>query len=187
MWYFFQLLSPLLIVWVFATLKGEKKWALRLLVLPLLIFNLHSITLRHDFAAHFKKLNLDLKDWQMLEQELHRYKNVLNSPIIATLLIEQGKPVYDNGLSEYFKMGGYREKYADIFPIDGRVFEKHYQFRNRIQDMIRNKEFDLVVITRNYAPLVPAELNQYYQYMGYLELPLPHSILSFTVTIWTPK
>ena len=130
-----------------------------------------------------------MEEWNTLEHLVSGHENILNSPLIAPLLIEQNKPVYDNGLSEYFKMGAYREDVITktLFKQGGQVILQYYKFRNEVRDMIKRKEFDLVLIRKDYAPFAPVELPDYYQYLGEISAPVPHLQSDFPLTIWKPK
>lgn len=186
MWYFFHLMSPFLIILVFDVLKRHER--LYVLFLPFLILNLYTMTYDHDLYGNLKRrMNSDLKNWRVIEQQISDHKNILNSPIVAPLLVHQNKRVYDSGLTEYFKMGAYRYSLQWLFPKGRKVMVRHYEYLKELKELIRKKQFDLVLISRGNSPIIPAELVDYYNYMGSVRLPLPHCLVHFDVTVWKPK
>ncbi len=182
LWYFFHLLSPFLIVYALWILSRFSFWPIG--VLPFLVWNLSVITVDHDY----QRLTADTAVWSELKKQISNYNNILNSPIVAAFLVEQNKPIFDNGLSEYFKIGGYRYSFNKrFFKPDGRIIHRYYQYLNEIKQMVRTKQFDLILLTEGYAPFAPVELPNYYQYLGTVKLSLPHCFLDFNVTIWQSK
>ncbi|MCK5580077.1 MAG: hypothetical protein KAJ18_02255 [Candidatus Omnitrophica bacterium] len=185
MWYFFHLLTPFVILVVCGLMKKYERW--QLLFLPFLIFNLLFVSYEHDLGAYLRENDFDLKGWESVTEQIKTYKNVLNSPFIAPLLVHEGMPVYDSGLTEYFKMGAYRHSMSWLFPKDGRVTYRHYKYRDEIKEMIKAKKFDLAFVTYRGSNFIPQMLPKYYRQIGGIKLPAPHLKHYYKMSIWLPK
>jgi hypothetical protein len=182
LWYFFQLLSPFLLMgsaWLFSRTVF---WPL--LCLPVLVYNLHILTLDENYKW-FKK---DMPGWPEISHVVDQYQNILNSSLIAPLLIEQGKQVTDNGMSEYFGSGGERTSWTKyFFKEDPRVDIQLGLFFKKIRERVENKQFDLIILQPSLLPLgVDEDVKKFYKYEGGLELYAPQDRRSYAVTVWKP-
>jgi len=182
LWYFFQLLSPFLLAgaaWVFSRYKY---WPL--LCAPFLIYNLHLMTVDQDY----KWFDKDTHGWSEISLLLSHHQRVLNSPLIAPLLIEQHKEVFDNGQAEYFLPGGERHYWMkSLFKADDRVLIQLTLFFYNIRHMVKNKEYDLIVLQPSLLPEgVSDEIRKNYKYEGQLLLYAPQDRRSYAVTVWRP-
>lgn len=185
--YLFQLLSPFFLAAVFKTLgRAAGKWFW--LMVPVLALNMYLFIDDHSLSKHLKARGSDGQEWKGIEAMVAKYHNILNSPAIAPLLIQYGRPVYDSGFSEYFKMGAYRSPVCEkFFPLDGRITERHYRSMEAIRRMVREKKFDLIVLTKNYAPFASQDIEQYYEYKGEVKIALPHMSQHWVLVVWRPK
>jgi hypothetical protein len=115
------------------------------------------------------------KTWQALRGIVGEHRKIFNSPAIASLLIQQGKPVYDSGQSEYFIAGTKREaKLSSLFPNNAAVVERNNAYLNQIEQDVINHQYELVIVTNDRSPILPAAfLEQYYNYAGYVHAPMP--------------
>ncbi|MEI6437680.1 MAG: hypothetical protein WCO69_02890 [Candidatus Omnitrophota bacterium] len=183
LWYYFHLLSPFLLICMAVTLSRQWSWAVFLA--PLLVWNCWTVS-RNPLAV---KLDRNDPDWSHAAQLIASHKDILNTPLIAPLLVERGLPVYDNGLSEYFKKGAYRD--SDLIRHfskgDPRIIMRHYAFLNEVKEKIKARAFDLVMIVYDYAPLVPGELTGFYHPVGQIMLPVPALGTSWRVIVWVPN
>ncbi len=183
LWYYFHLLSPLLLIGMAVTLNRQLPWTL--VLVPFILWNCWIVSMKHQDI----KLDPGDENWRKVEELIATHKDILNSPLIAPLLVQHHRPVYDNGLSEYFKKGGYRETaLIRLFSKgDPRIILRYYAFLNEMKDKIRRREFDLVMIVFDYSPLVPGELKEYYRPLGSLRLNTPAIYGSWLLTFWVPN
>ncbi len=183
LWYFFHLLSPFLLIGAVSIIGQFKHWPLY--CAGLIIFNL--VTLTQGISA--AKMDYKNEQWQIVKKLIANNERVLTTSLLTPLLIEHGREFDDSGLSEYFRMGGYRynKRTAYFFKEDARVILQFYAYNNQLVERITNKYFDAVLVTREYAPMVPSELTQYYQYVGDLDLEIPNGGARYKVTVLKPK
>jgi hypothetical protein len=209
--YIHQLISPFLIIVIFKFV--DEKWrsplklALKsnLAVIPridiilnsiahnfyrlvfssLILLNLFTLT-ANDFLYDFR---YGTEEWLILRNLVAEHKNIFNSPAIASLLVEQNKPVYDSGLSEYFNDGVKSHKVLGIpFPTDQKSREHLKNFKNQLDESIKTKQFDLIVLTNNYSPFVSENLiEQYYQKKRTLTSPMLFTLQNYDLNVWEPK
>lgn len=182
-WYFFHLFSPFLLIGTFSLLGRFPHWPIAALLL--IVFNFWSITQGHNY----KNMNFNHEQWGVVKQLITNNRNVLTTSLLTPLLVEQGKEFDDSGMSEYFKMGSYRynKRTEAFFPPNAQVILQFYKYADKLVNRVTNKHFDMVIITRDYAPQVPEEVTRYYEYVGDLELPLAHAGGSYIVTVMKPK
>lgn len=181
-WYFFQLLSPFLLAgaaWVFSRYKY---WPL--VCVPFLILNLHIMTADHDY----KLFNRSLTGWPQISALISQHQRILNSPLIAPILIEQHKEVFDNGQAEYFLPGGERISWMKrLFKEDPRVSIQLTLFFYNIRTMVQNKDYDLIILQPSLLPSGVAEdIRKYYKCEGQLLLYAPQDLRPYALTVWVP-
>ena len=112
--YFHHLLSPFLLLAVFAwiqRLPNERKWmALSLILLDFALLPLS--------AGRLPDAHADVwRDWRAL---LSDHRNVYAPPPLAYLLLTQHKPIYDAGLSDSFLYSMQRPLYPSAAELRGR-------------------------------------------------------------------
>jgi len=182
LWYFFQLLSPFLLVtaaWLFNRLS---LWPL--VCIPFLIYNLYTITSDEKYT-YFDK---NILEWDQIAPLIKNYQHILNSPVIAPLLIEQNKDIVDDGQAEYFVPGGARPPWLKKYlKEDNRVWIQQMMFFQNIRLMVENKLYDLIILQPGLLPLgVADDIRKYYKYEGQILLMAPQDRRSYAVTIWKP-
>ncbi len=181
LWYFFQLLSPYFLiatVWLFSRISW---WPI--VCVPFLILNLHTITADHDY----KLFDNSVPGWPQIETLITQHQHILNSPIIAPLLIEQHKEVFDDGQSEFSIAGGQRNYWMKgIFKVDTRILSQQLLFFQNIDYIVQNKGFDLIILEPSLLPFISADVEKYYKYEGQIMLYAPQDKKPYAVTAWKP-
>ncbi|MCK5632267.1 hypothetical protein KAH94_00800, partial [bacterium] len=194
--YFYQLLTPFLLIFVF-TKFSRKKWLVVLSVI-LVCFNIFKLNARSCINR-----DLDRTPWEQISTIISKYKNVLHHPMTDTIILEQDKKLYFSGQTEYFQYGAIRQGFwagkgpgqkivhvhegmhiAHVVPM----IEKYENFINVVlAKQIVNKEFDLILLRKDDNPkyfTVPVQ--EFYDYKGSIALPL-HNADTIDITFWRPK
>ena len=166
LWYFFQLFSPFFLVasvWLFSR---STFWPI--ICVPFLILNLNVISADQNYKIFNKKM----PGWREVSSAISQHQHILNSPLIAPLLIEQNKDVYDDGQAEYFLPGGERNYWLKgRFKEDDRVFIQQMLFFQDIRNKVENKEFDMILLQPSLLPLgVADDIKKYYKFEGQVML-----------------
>lgn len=182
LWYFFQLLSPYLLIGAAWTFNRHALWPLW--CAPFLAMNLNIMTSNLDY----KVIDNSARGWPELTLAMSQYQHILNSPLIVPILIEQNKEFYDNGQTEYFASGGQRNGLMkNFFKEDDRVYLQMYLFFKDIKNKIKNRQFDLIVLQPSLLPLgVGDAVRKYYKFEGQLLLYAPQDLKAYAVTVWKP-
>ena len=181
--YFFNLISPFLLIIVFRQVKMQSKW--QMIFIPLIIMNLWQCT----SSWYLPRLVHDIESWGNIRKLVSEHQNILNSPAIVPMLVEQNKEVYDSGQSEYFKYGADRRSvFKLIFLPDHRITKRYGRFLEDIRKSVMEKRFDLIILTDMQSPYISKEeINHYYKYMGSVCASMPHAAQKWKLDVWMPK
>lgn len=128
--------------------------------------------------------------WRALEGRIVSHKNILNSPAIVPLLVEQNKPVYDSGLS-----GGWRyidcanTIFSRFLPSDEEVKYRWTKYVESIDSMASRQEFDMIILTDDLEDYYISKdtLNKFYQKTESKLVYLYHTDQRWRLSIWEPK
>jgi len=104
-------------------------------------------------------------------------ENILNSPAIAPLLIENNKRLYDSGQTEYYLYMANRvenqffnslAKYdfinSRLSKYKSKIIKSAKDYNRDINEQLKNKKFDVVILTDMRSPVVSMDtVNKYYQ------------------------
>jgi hypothetical protein len=164
--YLYQLFSPFCLLTMAMAAKSlycsaQPLWK-QYLVNVLLLINLASVA----SADSLPKLPEGYQEsWRALSQLTATHQRILSSPLLTSLLIKQGKPVYDSGQSEYFIQGvAEKTPLTQLLPNRAKLIERNNAYVTQIEQDISQKAFDLVVLTQNHSTLVSEKfLRQYYE------------------------
>jgi len=208
--YIHQLISPFLLIVVFKAIDNQWRSPISLSqILPiesnavknfiqdisqllyhsvfagLIILNLLTLT-ADDFMYKFE---YGTEKWLSLNNLVAKHQNIFNSPAITSVLIEQNKPVYDSGLSEYFSDGVKSRKVFGIpFSMDQKNKEHFQKFNENIKEKVRDHQFDLIVLTPHYSPFISEDfLKQYYRLTQNMSAPMLFTLQDYDLEIWEPK
>jgi hypothetical protein len=137
---------------------------------------------------NYKWFYKQMPGWPELSMLISQHQHILNSALIAPILVEQNKQVFDNGQTEYFLPGGQRNSWMkNLFKEDSRVFIQQVLFFQNIKNIVENKGFDLIILQPNLLPAgVGDEIKKYYKFEGQLILYVPQDRRPYAVTIWLP-
>jgi hypothetical protein len=154
----------------------------RLVFSSLIILNLFTLT-ANDFLYDF---NYGTEEWLVLRNLITEHKNIFNSPAITALLVEQNKSVYDSGLSEYFSDGIKSRKTFGIPFSPDKISQDHFKnYRESINQSVRSKQFDLIVLSNNYSPFISEDLvEKYYRKTSTLQSPMLFTLQNYALDIW---
>ncbi len=188
--YLFQLMSPFLLVGIFAKISDMRKWRwpIRILIV-FALYNSYSI-LTTDFSV-------EEKGWQIIRQEIANADDIYASTLVLKEVMEKGAPVYQNGHTRYFIFGKDMPSFlakSDPEKTVPEIWERHVQF---IQNKIKNQEFDLLLIDQ-WMPLPISTndssidtkmlLKNHYKRTANISLPLANRLGggNHTVQVWKP-
>ena len=137
--YLFQLISPFLLVGIFALITDMPKWRwpFRILIV-LALYNSYSM-LPKDFSVKEDS-------WRRIRKEISEANDVYASTLVLKEIMQKGAPVYLSGSTRYFILGNNKPSFLVKTNKEHTVPEVWERYVNFIQDKLRKKEFDLLLI-----------------------------------------
>jgi hypothetical protein len=180
--YIHHLISPFLIIIVLQFISKQKLG--KFILVFLLFLNLFCLT-KPDFLQGSQS---DNNAWEDMKILISQHNNILNSPAIVPLLIDQGKPIYDSGLTEYFQYSIKRNLFGINLPDEQLAKDRNDQLMQKVANTIESKGFDLITMTNHYSLFVSEDnLQKYYQYKKTITVPMASSFQNWKLDIWEPK
>jgi len=185
MTYLMQLISPFFLIVIFSWLNPfvikmkECNVLAFIAVIALLLKSLHTFTYE---ALNPLAFDEGLEAWVSAEKLISKSENVLNSSTIASILLEQGKTVYNSGLSEYFI-----QESSTVTDLRKRVVARSEDYKSLILNGITESSFDLLLINDGSYDFIPQSLLEtHYGKEGVVALDFPHSKITRILEIWKP-
>lgn len=181
--YAYQILIPTFFLWFFqiADFSKSKRWLLAVIVL----LNL--------FVWQYAMLNPNMlkqkesKEWAQIIGYLQLSSNILNAPVVTSVVVELGLSPLDSGQTIYFYSV---EPYADdpwIGPTYAAFKADGVMYANGIDRSIEKKNFDLVVTVKEKASFYRTKLlNENYALVDEIVVDMPQTNQQWTVLIWRP-
>lgn len=176
--YYHQLITPFLL-WLAMLVAGRKgRWqggCLLLLLANMVWLGVQRPPWPKDHSAA----------WADLERLIASHRQVFAAPHLSHLLSRHGLPVYDAGQTEYARFA--------LQQNPARVVEKYLQrtraFHQDIRNKVVNEQFDLVLVCRGWAPLIPRQhLKAHYVCKGQLQAPMTFGYWMdpYPLEMWVP-
>ena len=182
--YTYEMVVSTFLIWFFTNYDNKKP--LSVLTSLVIILNL--------LAWQFVTLNpnmLEIKDsfaWEKLYKTIKPTKNILNSPVFTSRAMELGITPVDSGRTIYFyTMKPYPENLLFGPPYEDylRIGEEYAQ---RVNETIKNKEYDLIYITKEMEVFYDLDLvKENYEMTDQLILYMSATNQKWVVQIWEPK
>ncbi|MDD5570114.1 MAG: hypothetical protein PHD97_03055 [Bacteroidales bacterium] len=186
MTYFYQLLSPFLVLTVLEMIKKTYKQYVFFFVFGALniYFLTYNILPQHDTERN-------KNNWKKINNIIKGNNNILNSPTIAPLMQKNKINVYDCGQSEYYPFS-YTPKFFGFLPffhnIDKLTTARLNSLNDNIINSVKNKNFDLIIFPNYYKNILPDSfLSKYYHYDLTIKVSMYQTGQSFDLLIWKPN
>jgi hypothetical protein len=181
--YAYELVVPTFLFWFFVRF-GQKK-ALTGFTAAAIIFNLFSwqyITLTPGMLEQRKSV-----EWQKAFSYLKPSMKVLNSPAVASRLVELGIQPVDSGQTDVY----YLMKPYPNHPLIGPSYEEYYrdglEYTESINRAIKAREYDLIITTKDVDVFYDLDLiAANYVMIDQLILHMQQTEQKWVVQIWEP-
>lgn len=182
MTYHFQLMAFL---WIIAVVFYASKWPqLLILHVPLLAFATYTITTLNTSTGMFKPENSGA--WEEAIALIRNHKNVLNDQSLTAEMVYAGKRTFNTGLNAYFFRSTVNEAFNARFPFTQKLIEKGDAFKDTVRSTIRDKKFDLLLLSRPNWIVSGFPVEKYYAIHDSLRLNMYQSYEDLTVYVWKP-
>ena len=185
MTYYFQLITPALVLYVFQPRDVFQKQPV--LTVVLILVNLSLICFYLLFPNKLSRAQI--KEWERLYQSLRTSRQVLNSPVLVSEMIRLGMLPTDSGQSEYyFNITPYP---SNPFAPDYKAVEKQgVDYLRSIRTRVSNQKYDQVMITFNkgFTPFAGrALIDKYYDRFELIPISMPQTNQEWTIEISKPR
>lgn len=134
--------------------------------------------------------NFDIKknEWNKVENYLKSKENVLNSIVIAPLLIIDNKTIYNSGVTGFIRIFKSKRLTEKLFNLDSKIEKKIISYFQDIDNKLNNNIFDAIVISKKDESLYDIDkIKQNYYLKFSIKLPIPLSMGSEEIFIYEPK
>jgi hypothetical protein len=180
--YYLQLLTPALVLIVFRKPDPRQNTVVNAI---LFLVNLALVCFWVLFPNQLSAA--EQKDWEKMARVVAASPQLLNSPPLVAEMVALGRLPVDSGQTEYFYS---TRPYAGTLwaPPYPQVNEQGQKYLAAISASIQNRDYDRVILTQDYSPLVNLDLlQQNYQRVDVLTLAMPQTGQAWVTEIWEPK
>ena len=196
MTYAYHLMTPFFLIYVFklidSPLKNPNLVKRRenygyVLLMPCILLSLY---LLYASASYLKDSPewLASEEWWQIEQITTSHQNIMNSPVIVYLLVEQNKPVYDTGQTEFFQESHYPFEWLDaIFPSNSEISARWDEYEASIRSSVANKEFDAIIMESPEEYSFLQGFEDHYTRTDLLAICIFHTAQCTLLEVWEPK
>lgn len=188
MGYFYQLITPFLVALIFVYLS-KMRFAL-LIALPLFVGNINFVVNNLNIFSTFAQREeaFDHQNLQVIQKIISQSNNIYHPSLLTSEIIQQNKPVYESGQSEYFSYAAKDTQFLGFnFRGDKKAGERTQEFLIDIAKQIYNKEFDVLFLTEEDLTSIPPYFTQYYELATVVKLKMRHMYEEREVSVWKPK
>lgn len=124
-------------------------------------------------------------EWQQVAQLIANEPKLLASPVLTSLLLQQGKRVYDSGQTVYFLHAKPNNNLLDgVFFDEARLAARLTLTSEAIRNSIKQKEFSAIVMPMEIV--TQSELALYYQPLDEINVCMP-PFQDWRLVIYRPK
>ncbi len=195
MTYFFQLMSPFLLILGFSMIGkcSTRQW----LILPLVLFSFYKA---YDILP--KDFSYDAESWQKIDRLIAGSDEVLATQMLGMTLMQNNKAVYQNGHTFYFPLATNKPDWLLKDREEDRVASVWNEYITGLYRKIERQEFDLVLVSswemlgifsRNPPPFEDVSgkefLSRYYAVDEKIKLSMTdrYGGGTYTILVWRPR
>ncbi|GMV33477.1 hypothetical protein FBQ83_02220 [Chloroflexi bacterium CFX5] len=182
--YSYELVVPTFLFWFF--INFDRKRTFTLLSTFVVVVNL--------FYWQFITLHPNMLDqrnsaaWERAFSYLNPSLNILNSPTVASRMVELGMRPVDSGQTDAFYL---MKPYPDN-PLWGPAYEEHrrdgLEYTQSINEAIAKQEYDLIITTKDVDVFYDLELiAEHYALTDTLVLYMQQTEQKWAVQVWEPR
>jgi len=193
MTYAYQLVSPFLLLYIYVLfnmpllnprLDGFRRNWSYILIIPLVCLTLYSLFWSLPIGSRMKPS----PDWEHVENIVLSHKNILNSPVVVSFLVEQNKQVYDSGQTMYFIDAKHSFRWLDTWvPTNSEIRDIQKNYTNSLMVEIQSKKFDVIMIDDKIQASYLKDLPTFYFLSETIKVCMFHTEQYINLGVWYPK
>ena len=177
--YYVQLIAPWLIICALIQIN-RFQWS-RILCIILTVIVYCSLNYSFDWSAK------DTQAWEEVRALVKEHKDILNTPIVVSFLVDNHSPIYDDGGMEFSKYGTARDGiWGKFLKPYVPLYFRNIEFFQQMQRDVMNKKFDLILITP-WSHLLFPEMQGSYSLLNKYSLRIPHVNEVHELFVLVPK
>lgn len=184
MTYSYQLVLPLLFLWLLQEFKPQSRRSL--ILLPLLLFNLISFCQARFNPILLKQSSKSLYSWNRLYRWVDHSRLILNSPVIVSEMIKRGMWPVDSGQTEYYYTITNYPSISLIGPSYETVINNGQHYLDSLRTSVANKEFDTIIVSERPGIYDFNFIRQYYELVTTFSVDMPQTDRDWSMEIWVP-
>lgn len=127
----------------------------------------------------------NLSEWNRITNYTNNSKKILNSPIIAPLLLLDDKDVVDDGVSVFVFFFNSTKVTSVLFGQDSLLLDRKREYVNNINERIKDRYYDCIIITQGYSVISDVDTS-FYKKVDSFDISLPTNP-PFNIDIYLPK
>lgn len=183
MYYAYQLVVPLFFYWLFQKVNLGTKFSNAIALV--IIFNLYIFA--HKTIGPDVLRQEDPKKWMRLINVIASSSNTLNSPAVASNVVELGLNPVDSGQTIYYYAVAPYPQYALIGPSYDAFQSNGVKYIQSIDDSVKRQEFDLVMTTDGESSFYhEGLLDGYYAIDSSIVIKMPQTSRTWKIFLWRP-
>jgi hypothetical protein len=157
------------------------------LIMPCILLSLY-LLYSSVLSAKTSSESFHMERWEKIHNITLSYKNILNSPILVSSLMEQKKTIYDAGQTEYFQHSHYSFAWLNGLLLPNADISKQWEKYDRsIRETIARQGFDAIMITSREHSVCLREFEKYYFLTDTVEVCMFQSAQCMPLEIWIPN
>ncbi|ANI98908.1 hypothetical protein A8O14_01635 [Polynucleobacter wuianus] len=183
MCYFYQLLSPFLLIRIALLFNRNYRQ------IGAVVFLLNATLF---FAIYFNTQSaiIQNKGWERVQELIKTPQNIYGSAAVSGILAQGNKKVYDTGLSlgswaSIYKPSGFEQLFQNKNEVIQNANEKYC---NEILNQLYTHQFDLILMYGASIAFKESELQNYgYRKESVIPISFPHTFQSYNLSVWIPN
>jgi hypothetical protein len=189
--YFQELPLPFLIIAVIPVIEQWiQRSLLKYIAYALCLFSLIPLS-----AGYQTKFDQYSEAYQLLESKMDKCNQIYGAPITDLYLLDRNmSPIYDNGLTEYGRtiiMSRNKLLQKILGGNDGQLENKWNVWNRSLEDKVKNREFDCIVVDSRVKQIGNVSIADYYAPESEILDVLDWDVVTYNqqkdITIWIPK
>ena len=178
--YYYQLLTPFLVILVFEYLQkmpGLQSFAILLITINLFTHGYEN--LKPDLQTY------DVTAWQKIDQYLFEGQTILNSPVVTSMMIQKDLKIENSGQTPYyFPYPTYSSYFYPNLEKIASIGDLYISERNR---KFEGQAYDLILEDASYQDYFhKSDIHQKYKIIDTINFVMPHVFQDWKIDIMIP-
>ena len=176
--YLTQLMSPWLLLYVLNKISRWRWVAVVWMVLMAAVF--YKVDYKFIWSPEYAK------QWEVVQNLVKNHQNALNSPVLVSFLLQEKKPIYDGGYTQWSNSGVERPGIWKFLKPDEALSRRNREFYEQLLEGVSAKKFDLIILTPGLTTFNFGEIRDNYKPVGLIKTFIPHFNEDLDLAVFVP-